>query len=107
MIAADACPYFSDSLEGLASLTAFLNQYATDGVARPPRSRTAFGIEALEAQTNLFSHKHSNMEHEECPFPTSLDPEGRLMAEVRRRSFCYTTDNAVEYGEIASAAAVK
>lgn len=103
MVAGDCCPDFTSGLEGLASLTAFLNQYATDGVARPPRDRTAFGIEALEAQTNLFNHKHPNMEHEERPFPADMDPEGKLMAEVRRKSFCYTTDNVVEYAESSSA----
>lgn len=92
---------FQRSLEGLASLAAYLNQYAIDGNAMPPKERNAFGMPAIAAETNLFTYRQLEMEFEEMDFPSNLDPSGRIMAEVRRRSFCYTTDNAVEYSEIA------
>lgn len=99
MIAAEDSVDFKRSVDGLSSLSTFLNQYATDGVARMPAQRTAFGVPALDAQTNLFTRKHPKMEHEELVLPEYMDPYGKLMAEVRRRSFCYTTENEVQYGQ--------
>lgn len=101
MLIASNSEEFDQSIEGLSSLASFLNQYSVDGCASQPRERTAFGMAALEAHTNLFTFKGPKMEVEEINFPSHLDPAGRLMAEVRRRSFCYTVDNAVDYKEVA------
>lgn len=102
MVAATESQEFEESMDGIATLSTFLNQMSKDGCARLPLRRSFFGASAVEAYTSLFSHKHAGMEYEEIPLPTYMDPKGRLMEEVRRRSFCHTTDNAVHYSEIAT-----
>lgn len=101
MLVASGSNDFNQSIEGLSSLVAFLNQYSVDGCANRPRERNTFGMAALEAQTNLFTFKSPKMECDETTFPSHLDPLGKLMVDVRRRSFCYTTDNVVEFKEVA------
>lgn len=102
MIAAIDSPEFEQSVDGITALSTFLNQMSMDGCARMPPRRSFFGAPAVEACTNLFSHKHADMEYEEILLPTYMDPKGRLMEEVRRKSFCHTSDNAVHYSEIAT-----
>lgn len=102
MIAAADSQEFERSVDGVTALSTFLNQMSMDGCARLPPRRSFFGAPAVEAYTNLFSHKHADMEYEEISLPTYMDPKGRLMEEVRRRSFCHTSDNVVHYNEIAT-----
>lgn len=102
MIAAENSTAFEQCVDSITTLSTFLNQMSTDGCARPPARRSFFGMPALEACTNLFSHKHADMEYEEIELPAYMDPRGRLMEDVRRRSFCHTSDNSVHYSEMAT-----
>lgn len=103
MITAADSKEFMYAVEALSCLATYLNQYATEGQARQLSSRTAYGLPAIDAQTQLFVHEHEKNGHQELEFPAYMDPFGRIMGEVRKKSFCYTTDNVVEYAETASA----
>lgn len=102
-ISADGCKNFDQCGDALESLTTFLNQYSIDGVGKYVTSRSALGHPSLAAQTNLFSRKEDIIDGEECDMPRHMDPNGKLLATVRQRSYCYTTENAVDYSESASA----
>lgn len=101
MVAAYPSEDMTNSLEGITTLITYLNQYSTDGIARPFKHRRIFGMDAVEAETALFTRKKEGIEYEEIPLPRYMDRDGRLCAEVKRKGFCYVEENVVMYNETA------
>lgn len=93
---------FRHSLEGLASLAGFLDQSSLTGAVIRPRSSDGSTEDGFTACTNLFTNKRSRIASDECPMPEWVDPQGKVLEHVRRKGYCYTTENVVQYGEISS-----
>lgn len=107
MIAADDCPQFSQSVEGLGTIKVFLDQYTTDGVTAHYPNRTLFNMDAIEAETALFTHRNARGPYEEIDLPHTIDKRGHLSSAVKKRGFLHTTDNSVQYGESDAAQSAK
>lgn len=99
-LVASRSPEFTSATEAIRSLSMFLNQFSTDIAARVPPPVKLIGMDAIVAHTKLFTKKSDVVEGEEINLPAYIDRKGNVLEEVRRRGFCYTQDNEVEYAEI-------
>lgn len=83
------------------SLVTYLQEFSTDGLTKNFYRSQAFGMDAVEAQTDLFTKMDDAQGLDECEFPKYMDPTGSIMDQVRQKSFLYTTENVVQYAETA------
>ncbi|EIM83153.1 uncharacterized protein STEHIDRAFT_114154 [Stereum hirsutum FP-91666 SS1] len=90
---------FDLSMDALTSLGSYLEQFSTEGPNLHFKPRKVLNLSALEARCNLFSRQEESVNHPLCNLPTYMDPKGKLAAQIRRRSYCHTTDNVVQYAE--------
>lgn len=78
----------------------YLNQFSTDTAAHIPSPRKVIGLDSIVAHTKLFTRKEDVVDEEELSLPAYMDRNGTVLEEVRRKGFCYTQENDVEYAEI-------
>lgn len=103
MIAADEAPDFAKAMECIGAVKAVFDQFGEDTITNQCTGHTLFGIETLEANTALFTHDTERGLYPIIELPSYIDPTGFIGKSVRKRLFCHTTDNAVQYGETDSA----
>lgn len=92
---------FDLGLVAVDSLVTYLQEFSTDGLTKNFYRPQAFGIDAIQAQTDLFTKMDDAQGLDQCEFPRYMDPTGAIMDLVRQKSYCYTADNVVQYAESA------
>lgn len=93
---------FGLAMESISALSAYLQQESLDGPVDNTRLTRIFGMECIDAQTSLFTSKNFSGHCDDATMPHHMDPDGRLQSQARRKSYRYTTENEVLYGEISS-----
>lgn len=101
MIVAPKSSGFEQSIDAVKCLGQYLEQFCTAGPTLRFQPRGILGLDGIETRCNLFTRYEENMRHPICSLPEYMDLSGRLAAQIRKHSYCYTTDNVVEYGESA------
>lgn len=102
-IVAKDSPDFDQDIEGLTSLSTYLQEFSIDGAAKNFYHSKAFGLNAVLAQTDLFTKIDDAGDDEECQLPRYIDPSRNMMELIHQSSFRYTRDNVVEYSEFTEA----
>lgn len=97
---------FTLATESISAIAAFLQQESLDGPVDSARITKIFGMECIDAQTSLFTSKSFTGDCDDVSMPQHMDPDGRLHSHARRKSYRYTTENQVLYGESAGVAKI-
>lgn len=94
---------FIASIQALRSLCMFLNQFSADVAADAFPTPKVLGMDSISAHTKLFTRKADATDGEDLVLPLYMDRKGRMLEGIRRKGFCYTRDNEVEYAEMPGA----
>lgn len=92
-------PDFAEDIEGLTCLATYLQEFSIDGATKNFYHNKAFGLDAVIAQTDLFTKIGDAGDDEECELPRYIDPSRNMMELIHQSSYRYTRDNVVEYSE--------